>query len=393
MVTRSLWGAVLAGAVIAFGSSSAVGAGLALDDRGGTGLYLSFGLAPSLGSVEDFHTGISGAAHVTLPYRKDASGNENISPFDFDWAGYGASGYSVKFKRSSLWGVGGSIGAHCSVGRLEFETVHERFPISKSSGRQWAKGDSVFLLVDDGVAQAIAGRYGGPAVLALQDGRTPSEWHDKFMGLLDAFGVANARGQGTLLSEYDERRKAVGIIAAAYGRMYGNSNRQRDTRSTAALRLLGLAVKASGEEFKSEQQVMMREAVSRVGGYKIEIKGITANTIGANYCYDVTTGIIGSLSPYGCIGAGLSFVEVAGGNSAEFTYQAKLGASYEISPRARVFVGGVYRRIVNYKDRCPVMTLSESSGYSEYTGESNIKATVSFGLHYLAGEAGVRFSL
>ncbi|PLC07702.1 UNVERIFIED_ORG: P44/Msp2 family outer membrane protein, partial [Anaplasma ovis] len=111
MVRSFLLGAVVAG-TIAFGSS-AVAAGFGGDD---TDFYLGFGLAPAFGSVADFYAEVPGAADSALPYRKDAIGGGETSPFDFDWEESGTKGskYPIKFQHNSLFGVVGSIGVRHS---------------------------------------------------------------------------------------------------------------------------------------------------------------------------------------------------------------------------------------------------------------------------------------
>ncbi|WP_041641649.1 porin family protein, partial [Anaplasma marginale] len=155
MVRSFLLSAVVAGA-LAFGSS-AVAAGFGGDD---TDFYLGFGLAPAFGDVVDFYAEVPGAADSALPYRKDAVGSWETSPFDFDWEGSGTKGskYPIKFQHNSPFGVVGSIGVRHSTGRLEFEAMRERFPIMKVSGRAWTKGDSMFLLVDDAIVRLVTGQ-------------------------------------------------------------------------------------------------------------------------------------------------------------------------------------------------------------------------------------------
>ncbi|ASI48301.1 P44/Msp2 family outer membrane protein [Anaplasma ovis str. Haibei] len=387
-----LWGTVVAGA-IAFGSST-VAAGLGAGD---TDFYLGFGLAPSLGSVADFYAEVPGAADSALPYRKDAIGGGDTFPSDFDWSGVGTKGskYPIKFQRSNLFGVVGSAGVRHSAGRLELEAVRERFPIMKVSGRTWAKGDSIFLLVDDAVVRLVTRQIDSndPAAIALR--KLSSVQWDDINSLKDELSaeLGTQTGRGSLVhtgASFVDAHTATRLVAAAAGYRYGGrsivNTRERQHR---AMMLLAAAVKAG---VMGKNKIIL-EALGRVGGYKIEIPAVVADTFGANYCYDVSTVNMGGLSPYGCVGVGMSFLKVAKKGAPKFTYGAKLGVNYELSPRARIFVDGAYRRVIEYNERCRVSTLSPSSGYREYTEQENIKARVSFGLHYLALEVGLRFML
>ncbi|AAV87039.1 outer membrane protein 8 [Anaplasma marginale str. St. Maries] len=398
MVRSFLLSAVVVGA-IAFGSS-AVAAGFGGDD---TDFYLGFGLAPAFGNVADFYAEVPGAADSALPYRKDAIGGGETSPFDFDWEESGTKGskYPIKFQHNSLFGVVGSIGVRHSTGRLEFEAMRERFPIMKVSGRVWAKGDSMFLLVDDAVVRVATGQRG----VNDSDSKTVKSLskalpeHRDFLSLEDALLTARQDfmvQKGTLSytgASTDDAAAAAKIVAMAYGRQFGKVDLTPERRRKAMLLLA--AATAVGEEEREivKRAHMIRAAFGSIGGHKIEIPAVAANTFGANYCYDVSTVNMGGLSPYGCVSAGMSFLKVVKNSVPKFTYGAKLGVSYELSPRARVFVGGAYRRVMGYGERCRVSTLSAASGYREYTERENIRARVSFGLHYLALEAGLRFIL
>ncbi|AXW85346.1 P44/Msp2 family outer membrane protein [Anaplasma marginale] len=398
MVRSFLLSAVVAGA-LAFGSS-AVAAEFGGDD---TDFYLGFGLAPAFGNVADFYAEVPGAADSALPYRKDAIGGGETSPFDFDWEESGTKGskYPIKFQHNSLFGVVGSIGVRHSTGRLEFEAMRERFPIMKVSGRVWAKGDSMFLLVDDAVVRVATGQRSAND----SDSKTVKSLskalpeHQDFLSLEDALITARQDfmlQKGTLSytgASTDDAAAAAKIVAMAYGRQFGKVDLTPERRRKAMLLLA--AATAVGEEEREivKRAHMIRAAFGSIGGHKIEIPAVAANTFGANYCYDVSTVNMGGLSPYGCVSAGMSFLKVVKNSVPKFTYGAKLGVSYELSPRARVFVGGAYRRVMGYGERCRVSTLSAASGYREYTERENIRARVSFGLHYLALEAGLRFIL
>nr|AHW57134.1 outer membrane protein 9 [Anaplasma marginale] len=402
MVRSFLLSAVVAGA-LAFGSS-AVAAEFGGDD---TDFYLGFGLAPAFGNVADFYAEVPGAADSALPYRKDAIGGGETSPFDFDWEESGTKGskYPIKFQRRSLFGMVGSVGVRHSNSRLEFEAACERFPVMKVSGRTWAKGDSMFLLVDDAVVrfatgQRSAGDTDNQAVKSLHDLTVE---HADLDALFSALSTAiqqrkTAHREGGALAHTGTTREdalaATQIVARAWGRKYGSGGLgAAETRRRAAL-LLAAAARVGAEEREIvEKAHMIGIALGSIGGHKIEIPAVVANTFGANYCYDVSTVNMGGLSPYGCVSIGMSFLKVAKNSAPKFTYGAKLGVSYELSPRARVFVDGAYRRAVEYSERCRVSTLSAASGHREYTEEEDVKARVSFGLHYLALEAGLRFIL
>ncbi|KAA8472912.1 P44/Msp2 family outer membrane protein [Anaplasma marginale] len=398
MVRSFLLSAVVAGA-LAFGSS-AVAAEFGGDD---TDFYLGFGLAPAFGDVVDFYAEVPGAADSALPYRKDAVGSWETSPFDFDWEGSGTKGskYPIKFQRRSLFGMVGSVGVRHSNSRLEFEAACERFPVMKVSGRTWAKGDSIFLLVDDAVVrfatgQRSAGDTDNQAVKSLH-GLTVE--HADLSELFDALSAAtkNKGGVGALAhtgAKYDDVLTATKIVARAWGRKYGSGGLgTAEARRRAAL-LLAAAARVGAEEREIvEKAHMIGIALGGIGGYRIKIPAVVANTFGANYCYDISTVNVRGLSPYGCVSIGMSFLKVAENSAPKFTYGAKLGVSYELSPRARVFVDGAYRRAVEYSERCRVSTLSAASDYSEYVEREDVKARVSFGLHYLALEAGLRFIL
>ncbi|TZF78516.1 P44/Msp2 family outer membrane protein [Anaplasma marginale] len=393
MVRSFLLGAVVAG-TIAFGSS-AVAAGFGGDD---TDFYLGFGLAPAFGSVADFYAEVPGAADSALPYRKDAVGGDT-SPSDFDWSDVGAKGgkYPIKFQRNSLFGVVGSVGARYSTGRLELEAVRERFPIMKVSGRTWTKGDAIFLLVDDAIVQLATGQIDNdnPAAKALR-ALSPFQWN-AISDLQDKLSQeAGARtGQEALVhvgASSVDVHTAVKLVAATIGYRYGGRGVSTLDQKRKAMLLLAAAAKTNNAEI-SKKREMILEALRRIGGYKIEIPAVAANTFGANYCYDVSTVNMGGLSPYGCVGIGMSFLKVAKTGTPRFTYGAKLGVSYELSPQASIFVDGAYRRVMEYKEQCRVSTLSAASGHREYTEEEDVKARVSFGLHYLALEAGLRFIL
>ncbi|RCL20037.1 P44/Msp2 family outer membrane protein [Anaplasma marginale] len=399
MVRSFLLSAVVAGA-LAFGSS-AVAAGFGGDD---TDFYLGFGLAPAFGDVVDFYAEVPGAADSALPYRKDAVGSWETSPFDFDWEGSGTKGskYPIKFQRRSLFGMVGSVGVRHSNSRLEFEAACERFPVMKVSGRTWAKGDSIFLLVDDAVVrfatgQRSAGDTDNQAVKSLS--KVLPE-HRDFLSLQDALATAVqkvALRPGALAhtgATYEDVVTATKIVARAWGRKYGSEGLgAAETRRRAAL-LLAAAARVGAEEREIvEKAHMIGIALGGIGGYRIKIPAVVANTFGANYCYDISTVNVRGLSPYGCVSIGMSFLKVAENSVPKFTYGAKLGVSYELSPRARVFVDGAYRRAVEYSERCRVSTLSAASDYSEYVEREDVKARVSFGLHYLALEAGLRFIL
>ncbi len=401
MVKSFLLSAVVAGA-LAFGSS-AVAAEFGGDD---TDFYLGFGLAPAFGNVADFYAEVPGAADSALPYRKDAIGGGETSPFDFDWEGSGTKGskYPIKFQHNSLFGVVGSIGVRHSTGRLEFEAMRERFPIMKVSGRVWAKGDSMFLLVDDAVVRVATGQRSAND----SDSKTVKSLskalpeHQDFLSLEDALSTAVQTvtlKQGALAhtgADKHDAAAAARIVAMVYGSQFG---RRDDTPLTPErMRKAMLLLAAATAVDKQEREIidrarMISVAFGSIGGHKIEIPAVVANTFGANYCYDVSTVNMGGLSPYGCVSAGMSFLKVVKNSVPKFTYGAKLGVSYELSPRARVFVGGAYRRVMGYGERCRVSTLSAASGYREYTERENIRARVSFGLHYLALEAGLRFIL
>ncbi|WP_042893063.1 P44/Msp2 family outer membrane protein [Anaplasma marginale] len=395
MVRSFLLSAVVAGA-LAFGSS-AVAAGFGGDD---TDFYLGFGLAPAFGDVADFYAEVPGAADSALPYRKDAVGSWETSPFDFDWEGSGTKGskYPIKFQRRSLFGMVGSVGVRHSNSRLEFEAACERFPVMKVSGRTWAKGDSMFLLVDDAIVRLVTGQIDSDNQAVKSLSKVLPE-HRDFLSLQDALATARQDfmvQKGTLSytgASTDDAAAAAKIVAMAYGRQFGKVDLTPERRRKAMLLLA--AATAVGEEEREivKRAHMIRAAFGSIGGHKIEIPAVAANTFGANYCYDVSTVNMGGLSPYGCVSAGMSFLKVVKNSVPKFTYGAKLGVSYELSPRARVFVGGAYRRVMGYGERCRVSTLSAASGYREYTERENIRARVSFGLHYLALEAGLRFIL
>ena len=401
MVARSfLWSAVVAG-LFAFGSST-VAAGL---DAGDTDFYLGLGLAPSFGSVADFYAEVPGAADSALPYRKDAAGGGDTSPFDFDWEGSGSKGskYPIKFQRGSLFGVVGSAGVRHSAGRLEVEAVHERFPIMKVSGRAWPKGDSIFLLIDDSVVRFSMGQRDSSgddqAVKSLRDLSLKYNYSD-FLSLQDALSSAiqtRTHTGGVLAhtgARWEDAKTAARIVARAWGNTFGSGNLGTvESQRRAQLLLAAAARVGAGEREIAEKAEMIAVALSSIGGYKIEIPAVVANTFGANYCYDASAMNVGGLSPYGCVSAGISFLKVTKNSVPKFTYGAKLGVSYELSPQARIFVDGAYRRVMEYSERCRVSTLSQSSGYSEYTEQENIRARISFGLHYLALEAGLRFIL
>ncbi|WP_037352045.1 P44/Msp2 family outer membrane protein [Anaplasma marginale] len=393
MVRSFLLGAVVAG-TIAFGSS-AVAAGFGGDD---TDFYLGFGLAPAFGSVADFYAEVPGAADSALPYRKDAVGGDT-SPSDFDWSDVGAKGgkYPIKFQRNSLFGVVGSVGARYSTGRLELEAVRERFPIMKVSGRTWTKGDAIFLLVDDAIVQLATGQIDNdnPAAKALR-ALSPFQWNE-ISDLQDKLSQeAGARtGKEALVhvgASSVDVHTAVKLVAATIGYRYGGRGVSTLDQKRKAMLLLAAAAKANNAEILKKREMILA-ALGRIGGYKIEIPAVAANTFGANYCYDVSTVNMGGLSPYGCVGIGMSFLKVAKTGTPRFTYGAKLGVSYELSPQASIFVDGAYRRVMEYKEQCRVSTLSAASGHREYTEEEDVKARVSFGLHYLALEAGLRFIL
>ncbi len=393
MVRSFLLGAVVAG-TIAFGSS-AVAAGFGGDD---TDFYLGFGLAPAFGSVADFYAEVPGAADSALPYRKDAVGGDT-SPFDFDWSSVGTKGskYPIKFRHSSPFGVVGSVGVRYSTGRLELEAVRERFPIMKVSGRAWTKGDSMFLLVDDAIVRLVTGQIDSddPAAAALralsstQDGG----FHDIADALSSEIGARTGIGALKHVGASSvDARTATKLVAAALGHRYGRRVAYPTAMKKRAMILLSAAARVNSDNIVKKQGMIL-EALRRIGGYKIEIPAVAANTFGANYCYDVSTVNMGGLSPYGCVGIGMSFLKVAKTGTPRFTYGAKLGVSYELSPQASIFVDGAYRRVMEYKEQCRVSTLSAASGHREYTEEEDVKARVSFGLHYLALEAGLRFIL
>ncbi|ASI48084.1 P44/Msp2 family outer membrane protein [Anaplasma ovis str. Haibei] len=399
MVARSfLWSAVVAGA-IAFGSST-VAAELGGND---TDFYLGFGLAPAFGNVADFYAEVPGAADSALPYRKDAAGGGDTSPFDFDWEGAGSKGskYPIKFQHSSLFGVVGSVGVRHSAGRLEIEAARERFPIMKVSGRTWAKGDSIFLLIDDAVVRFAMGQRDrsdgdNQAVASLRDlSLTSSDFQSLQNALTSA--IQTRTGMGALAhtgATWEDAVAAAQIVVKALGgRKLWIKDHDTPERRRMATMLLAAAARVGAEEREIASRAhMIGAALGSIGGYKIEIPAVVANTFGANYCYDVSTMRMGGLSPYGCVSVGMSFLKVAKNSVPKFTYGAKLGVSYELSPQTRVFVDGAYRRVAEYSERCRVSTLSPSSGYSEYTEKENIRARVSFKLHYLALEAGLRFT-
>ncbi|WP_041651366.1 P44/Msp2 family outer membrane protein [Anaplasma centrale] len=401
MARSFLWGAIVAGAVFAFGSPAVAG-GLGDSD---TGFYLGFGLAPSFGGVSDFYAEVPGAADAALPYRKDAAGGGDTSPFDFDWMGAGASAgskYPIKFQRSSLFGVMGNAGVRYSASRLELEAVRERFPIWKVGGRTWTKGDSLFLLVDDAIVRLATGQsdHDDPAAKALR--ALYASDHEDFTSLVSELGsaVQTRTTQRAILAHTGassvDTHTATRLVAAAFGRRYGRRSVDSVAMKQRAMLLLAAAAKVGVQERQQITKLSFIEAaLSRIGGHKIEIPAVVANTFGANYCYDISSasGWYGGFSPYGCIGVGMSFVRVTKNSTPRFTYGAKLGVSYDLSPQAKVFVGGAYRRVMDYSERCRVSTLSPSSGYSEYTEGENIRARLSFGLHYLALEAGLRFVL
>ncbi|WP_447582320.1 P44/Msp2 family outer membrane protein [Anaplasma marginale] len=397
MVRSFLLGAVVAG-TIAFGSS-AVAAGFGGDD---TDFYLGFGLAPAFGSVADFYAEVPGAADSALPYRKDAVGGDT-SPFDFDWSSVGTKGskYPIKFRHSSPFGVVGSVGVRYSTGRLELEAVRERFPIMKVSGRAWTKGDSMFLLVDDAIVRLVTGQIDSddPAARALRvlSSTRYDGLHDLASALSGELGTRTGKGalKHVGASSVDVHT-AVKLVAATIGYKYGGRSVSTHDQKRKAMLLLAAATKAktdNNEEILKKEREMILAALGRIGGYKIEIPAVVANTFGANYCYDVSTMRMGGLSPYGCVSVGMSFLKVAKTGTPRFTYGAKLGVSYELSPQASIFVDGAYRRVMEYKEQCRVSTLSAASEYRAYTEEEDVKARVSFGLHHLALEAGLRFIL
>ncbi|KAA8475024.1 P44/Msp2 family outer membrane protein [Anaplasma marginale] len=395
MVRSFLLGAVVAG-TIAFGSS-AVAAGFGGDD---TDFYLGFGLAPAFGSVADFYAEVPGAADSALPYRKDAIGGGETSPFDFDWEGSGTKGskYPIKFQHSSPFGVVGSVGVRYSTGRLELEAVRERFPIMKVSGRAWTKGDSMFLLVDDAIVRLVTGQIdsddpAAAALRALSSSTQYGELHNLADALSSEIGARTGRGDLKHVGASSvDALTATKLVAAALGHRHGRRVAYPTAMKKRAMILLSAAARVKSADIVKKRSMILT-ALGRIGGYKIEIPAVAANTFGANYCYDVSTVNMGGLSPYGCVGIGMSFLKVAKTGTPRFTYGAKLGVSYELSPQASIFVDGAYRRVMEYKEQCRVSTLSAASGHREYTEEEDVKARVSFGLHYLALEAGLRFIL
>lgn len=121
--------------------------------------------------------------------------------------------------------------------------------------------------------------------------------------------------------------------------------------------------------------------------YTMRNSGITLSPALINVCYDVTKKKFRSISPYLCLGVGADFIDFLDKVSLKFSYQAKVGISYLMSPNLVFFIDGSFHGHLGNQFSDLVLDYPASSKiFTPFTS-----ASVKFNINFLTTSIGIKF--
>ncbi|ACZ48839.1 outer membrane protein 11 [Anaplasma centrale str. Israel] len=135
-------------------------------------------------------------------------------------------------------------------------------------------------------------------------------------------------GRGRVLER--DRNTVGNLYAASEGYRY----------SAVHIRLAGADDKTVSAAATSGKQPPSDDAVIIVKN-----EGVRLSSALASLCRDFKTNIGEGVTPYVCAGFGLEKVSMFGADATRVSYQAKVGASYELGDKIRGFAGLYYRTL------------------------------------------------
>ncbi|MGN7661801.1 MAG: P44/Msp2 family outer membrane protein, partial [Anaplasma sp.] len=329
---------------------------------------------------------IPAAAEDPIPMRKDATREEALLRDGFrNKLGELSDPTGISFQLNNLLGFSGAVGYARNDIRGELEVGCERWPVSRVRGRSWEEGDSVFLFPRVG---ETALRKQDVYIYNMQrTAKAASELLDDVYALRLQSILHRMRGADRLARQYGnayknamvEPRTATNLLSRV-----AEVHKPAGKYSKFVTTTLEWATAADRARFASALVAPATEE-----GVIIKVPRVGVTTATANVCYDATWNTIGGVTPYACLGAGLSFIRIVEGNVAEFSGKTGFGLGYEVIPGVTMFVEVMYHRAAHYdKYNIRVTPLTGSEARFEHS-----QAHLSCSLSYIAWGAGMRVLL
>nr|ABO36243.1 Omp-1-3 [Ehrlichia ewingii] len=132
--------------------------------------------------------------------------------------------------------------------------------------------------------------------------------------------------------------------------------------------------------------------------YTMKNTGIILSPVLANICYDINKKQLRNVSPYLCLGFGVDLIDFLDKVSFKFSYQAKLGVSYLISPNLAFFIDGSFHRHLG--NQFSDLLLDYPSYYRSLTSLSDndpnrilpfTSASAKLNINFFSANIGIRF--